>query len=185
MPSVTSTLNGLQSTVHKQVLTALGLKRSQSKQLKEAIRAAFDSSDLSTLVLAKKPKKEGAKRPQNCYMLYCNEVRPKFKQENPSLSVGAIAKLIGASWKTLSVDDKSKYVEAEKVLKAVVPAVEAPAPAPVAEVAPVVETKAKKSKKVVAEVAPVPEVPVVVAVAAPVVPEPKKAKVSKAKKTDA
>ena len=42
-------------------------------------------------------------------MFFCSAMRPEFKKENPSASVGDLAKLLGAAWNDLSADDRKPY----------------------------------------------------------------------------
>lgn len=152
MPSVQSLLNKLQADVHKSVSSTLDVKRTQSKELREAIKSAFDAFDVSALTVAKVPKsKDAPKRAQNCYMIYFNEVRPSIKVANPTLSVGEIAKLIGASWKALGDADKAKYraKEAEAKSHETVPVVSTPVtPLPTPVVSQEESSPKKGGKKV-------------------------------------
>lgn len=43
------------------------------------------------------------------FMYYSTEMRPKLKEENPDLSFGDLAKLVGQKYKELSEDDKAVY----------------------------------------------------------------------------
>lgn len=47
-------------------------------------------------------------------MLFCGEKRPKLKEENQSASVGDLAKLLGAEWKTLTPAQKAPFEEKAK-----------------------------------------------------------------------
>ena len=42
-------------------------------------------------------------------MFFCSAKRPEFKKENPSASVGELAKLLGAAWNALSTDARKPY----------------------------------------------------------------------------
>lgn len=57
----------------------------------------------------KKQKKEGPKRPSSSYIYFSNAKRGQVKEKNPSLSIGDIAKELGAMWKTVSPDEKEIY----------------------------------------------------------------------------
>ena len=43
------------------------------------------------------------------YILYCREVRDKFKEENPGISGREIVKLINKAWSELSKEEKDGY----------------------------------------------------------------------------
>merc|ERR1719461_2664981 len=67
----------------------------------------------------KKPKDPNKpKNPLSSYLLYCNEVRAKFTEENKGQSMGKISKLISAEWKALSEADKKPYVDESVKLRA-------------------------------------------------------------------
>ena len=42
-------------------------------------------------------------------MFFCSAKRPEFKKENPSASVGDLAKLLGAAWNALSTDARKPF----------------------------------------------------------------------------
>lgn len=43
------------------------------------------------------------------FLHFCVVKRPKLKQENPSLSVGAMAKQLSSAWKLMTSDQKKPY----------------------------------------------------------------------------
>ena len=43
------------------------------------------------------------------FLHFCSEKRPKLKQENPSFSVGALAKQLSAVWKLMTPEQKKPY----------------------------------------------------------------------------
>ncbi|KAF9336414.1 High mobility group box 1 [Podila minutissima] len=47
------------------------------------------------------------KRPLSAYMLYCADARDKVKEENPSVPVTGIARILGRQWRGLPVDAKA------------------------------------------------------------------------------
>lgn len=59
----------------------------------------------------KKRKKDPnePKRPLNAYMLFSQANRDEIKEENPTASIGEIAKILGQEWKELSPEDKEPY----------------------------------------------------------------------------
>lgn len=42
-------------------------------------------------------------------MFFCSAKRPEFKKDNPSASVGELAKLLGAAWNALSPEGRKPY----------------------------------------------------------------------------
>jgi hypothetical protein len=58
-----------------------------------------------------KDKSGSPKRPPSAYVLYSVEKRPEIKEANPSLKLGEISKMIGASWQGLSTAEKKPYEE--------------------------------------------------------------------------
>jgi len=60
----------------------------------------------------KKPKDPNApKRPLSNYMLYSGDKRAALKEDQPSLTVPEIGKLLGEMWKGESEDVKAKYTK--------------------------------------------------------------------------
>ena len=49
------------------------------------------------------------------FLHFCSAKRPKLKQENPSLSVGSLAKQLSSAWKLMTPEQKKPYdILAEK-----------------------------------------------------------------------
>lgn len=42
-------------------------------------------------------------------MFFCQEKRPKLKEQNPSATVGELAKQLGAAWKIMTEAQKKPY----------------------------------------------------------------------------
>lgn len=51
------------------------------------------------------------KKPLSPFLLFSNEVREEIKSQNPSLSFGDLASLIGRRWKSLGEYEKKKYYD--------------------------------------------------------------------------
>ncbi len=45
------------------------------------------------------------------FLHFCSVKRPKLKQENPSLSVGAMARQLSSAWKLMTPEQKTPYNE--------------------------------------------------------------------------
>ena len=45
------------------------------------------------------------------FLHFCSEKRPKLKQENPNLSVGAMARQLSLAWKLMTSEQKKPYDE--------------------------------------------------------------------------
>ena len=45
------------------------------------------------------------------FLHFCSVKRPKLKQENPSLSVGAMARQLSSAWKLMTPEQKKPYNE--------------------------------------------------------------------------
>jgi hypothetical protein len=52
----------------------------------------------------------GKKRP-SAYIFYIQEMRPKLKAQDPSLSFADLSKKIGELWKGLPEDERAPYFE--------------------------------------------------------------------------
>ena len=64
----------------------------------------------------KDPKKP--KRTRSAFFFFCEVERPKemdkCRNENRKINVGTISKILGKKWKTLSEEQRAKYVEMNK-----------------------------------------------------------------------
>jgi hypothetical protein len=68
---------------------------------------------------AKKKKDPNApKRPLSSYMIFAMETRGKVLEETPCLSLGEVAKVLGARWKAISPEDKAVCEAKAKEAKA-------------------------------------------------------------------
>eukprot|EP00794_Sanderia_malayensis_P007079 gene7079-7876_t len=65
----------------------------------------------------KNPRK--LKKPLSAYNLYSIDQRKKLLQENAQLDFSTLAKMIGASWKDVSEEDRNKYKELASTAKKV------------------------------------------------------------------
>lgn len=68
---------------------------------------------------AQKRKKDpnAPKRPQSAFFLFCGDRRADIKKENPSFTVGEIAKKLGKLWSEAPKDIKEKYDDLGKLAK--------------------------------------------------------------------
>lgn len=63
-------------------------------------------------------KSDGApKRPMNAFILYSNEKRSEFADQNPHLSNAQVSTLLGQSWRDMPANLKAPYVSAAKKIK--------------------------------------------------------------------
>mmetsp|Transcript_27894 Transcript_27894/g.28175 ORF Transcript_27894/g.28175 Transcript_27894/m.28175 type:complete len:223 (-) Transcript_27894:283-951(-) len=64
----------------------------------------------------KKPKKDknAPKGALSAYFVYSAELRDQIREEHPEMSLGSIAKMIGARWRELSAEEKAAYEEKSK-----------------------------------------------------------------------
>ena len=60
---------------------------------------------------SKDNKKEGPKRGRSAYIIYSSEKRPEVVAANPKLKAAEVVKLLAASWKELSSEDRQPYEE--------------------------------------------------------------------------
>lgn len=54
------------------------------------------------------------KRSMSGFMFFSSAKRPKLREQNPSASIGEIAKQLGAAWKIMTADQKAPYEESAK-----------------------------------------------------------------------
>lgn len=77
----------------------------------------FDKSPAKDGSRRGRRKKEPGQPKRNmcAFLHFCSAKRPKLKQENPSLSVGALAKQLSSAWKLMTPEQKKPYdILAEK-----------------------------------------------------------------------
>jgi hypothetical protein len=46
---------------------------------------------------------------QSAYMVYANEQRERFREENPDLTLGRVGKLMGDRWRAMSAEERAPY----------------------------------------------------------------------------
>ncbi len=93
--------------------------RQNAKKKKEKSKKVSSSSSKKKrpLEVVSSPTKKGKKKrdpnapkkPMTAFMLFSNEMRSKLKEENPDLSFGDLAKLVGQKYKELSSDQMAIY----------------------------------------------------------------------------
>lgn len=81
--------------------------------IEDAIEEFFDEmpENIAKTLMPKKKIPPLVRRPKNSYMFYCEDQRPVIRKENPNLTMGQIAKLIGASWRSCDEEEKNFYVK--------------------------------------------------------------------------
>jgi len=57
-------------------------------------------------------------RPPTPYQLFCSEIRPRIKQENPAITFGETGRLLGAKWAALDEVTKNVYIQTAAEKKA-------------------------------------------------------------------
>jgi len=60
---------------------------------------------------SRKRKRTGPKRPRTAYVYFTIDQRPNVQADNPEMKFGEITKILGEEWKSLSENDREKYVE--------------------------------------------------------------------------
>ena len=77
----------------------------------EDIKALLEANKkMSSSPRARKTRDPNApKPPNNGYILYCTEMRPKIKEANPDMKGPEIMKMLGAQWKAESDSVKNQY----------------------------------------------------------------------------
>lgn len=80
-------------------------------QLSEEDRAALAKSAKDKKLAKNKKKRDEnkPKRPRTAFTYYVSEERPQFVKDHPEADFKEIGKLMGAAWKRLSEEDRSKY----------------------------------------------------------------------------
>lgn len=80
-----------------------------------------DIKDMDTFMKPKKIKKvkdpKAPKRSLTAWLIYTNEQRSKFKEENPDKSTTELTTLMSQEWRNMTDEDKKKYEDLAKVDK--------------------------------------------------------------------
>ena len=102
--TITDIFYDSQERLINNVCTHLGCPDKKEELLKKFL----DSS-----IKIKKPKKdpEEPKKPKSSYMFYCDEFRDSIVSNNPGIRLGDVSKKLGAGWKKVSEEEKSKYID--------------------------------------------------------------------------
>ena len=77
----------------------------------------FDVDEARTLV-GSTPQKAKKKKNPTAYIRFCNQVRPKLKQEQPDTPSKQILVILGSRWKALSDEEKQPFKDAYEAAKA-------------------------------------------------------------------
>jgi len=93
-------------------------KKSDVQKLGEKRKRGEKKAKASAKAKGKASPANKIKRPLSAYFLYCNNKRDKVRAENPGASVGEIAKILGAKWKSISDERKANYMKQAAELKA-------------------------------------------------------------------
>ena len=56
--------------------------------------------------------------PKSSFLYFCVKNRPKFSQENPTVDVAGVSKLLCAAWRALGDDERKPYVDLSKADRA-------------------------------------------------------------------
>ena len=80
-----------------------------------------DIKDMDTFIKPKKNKKvkdpKAPKRGLSAWIIYTNEMRPKFKADNPEKSTTELTTLMSQEWRNMTDEDKKKYIDLAEVDK--------------------------------------------------------------------
>jgi hypothetical protein len=71
----------------------------------------MDSTPPPSTASAPEQTGDPSRRPPNAYILYSQEISPRLRQENPSLSTQEISRLAGNAWKEAPAEVKLPYEE--------------------------------------------------------------------------
>jgi hypothetical protein len=97
---------------HKTLIEKIGIHlKLEPAKIDELVQLFV--GDATKLKAMKDPNKP--KRARTSYLFFCNEMRPKIKEEYPKFKMVDLSRKLGEVWKTYNEKDRHKYVKlAEK-----------------------------------------------------------------------
>lgn len=100
-------LNQLWYQSHKELIRGIAIELNSKDKIDE-----LTEKFLGTQIKIKKFRDPNEpKKPKTGFQFFCDEFRPKIKEDNPELKLGGIMKELGKLWKTYSDEQKEQYVE--------------------------------------------------------------------------
>jgi len=87
------------------------IKYKLDSYINDLLNVLPEDSNITKQQLLELWNKKQTKQPRkkSSYINWSTQMRPKIKQENPSLSFSEVAKKLGDMWKEMSQEDKDKY----------------------------------------------------------------------------
>ena len=103
----------LKETLHEFAIHLASEWKIDESRLEEAI-ASFKPKirTKKTKKIKKKKDPNAPKKAQNAYLLFCNDAKPKLKEQG--LEFGELNSTLGKNWKNISEEEKDKYTKLAK-----------------------------------------------------------------------
>lgn len=100
-------LNQLWYKSHKEIIKLVAIELNSKDKIDE-----LTEKFLGTQIKIKKFRDPNEpKKPKTGFQFFCDEFRPKIKEENPELKLGGVMKELGKLWATYSDEQKAPYNE--------------------------------------------------------------------------
>lgn len=82
---------------------------------KEDLEELWRETQKEKLKISPRRRATNSNKKPSAYINFCKHHRKLVKEETPGLAFGEVAKALGARWKALSAEEKSKYNDPEHV----------------------------------------------------------------------
>ena len=86
-------------------------KKNQYMAIQKNKRRLWQKEQGNVSIEKKKKKLAGEKKmnTESAYSMFCKEIRPSFKAQNPSMSFSDLSKLVGKTWQELPDDERKVF----------------------------------------------------------------------------
>lgn len=103
----------IQNTVQQYVNLLLnriaGQYSIKEEELQELARETFRTRLTRAQIGATRGGRRAGSGGNSAYIVFCMQMRPRIKEENPNLTFGDVARILGERWRALSDEDRATF----------------------------------------------------------------------------
>jgi hypothetical protein len=100
------TINDIFAESHKNLIEKVCIELGCEDKVEELLEKFLDTS----IKLKAKRDPNKPRRPKNSYTFFCNDKRPKVKEDNPNFKFAEVNKKLGKMWKECKSTERDKYI---------------------------------------------------------------------------